>query len=442
VTGAYAIWRVVGGCLVVGGFWSLAGAIGLSRFQKSLAVWLCAFGGGFGWLVFVCERSGLIPVWPAATVDLSDAIHPFTHIFANPHLSVSHGLSLLFLAAFATGERTGKVRWYAMAAGLAVMHALTRPYDLIVMYGVVPAFIVVECCVSRDWSWRKNGARLLPLIVCAPIVAYYAELFRFHPVFKFWASQGDVRTTPLPWQFWSFGLAGLLFLMRLGSIRRYPLSSSRERWLVLWIAGVLFLMHGKSLPGMGLIPFSPVFGLMLPSVMLVVGACLLEPIERLWTNSPTWRRMMLVAALVAMNALGSAVWYLKVLHNLAHFPDHYLSAAEYEAEKWLAGHAGKSDVTLSTLPSGNRLAREVSCRFVLGHWSVTPHVRQLSSRVDRYYSGALSDADALALLDELQVDWIYFGPRERALGKFDPGQHPGVVARFENEQVRLFSRER
>ena len=37
-------------------------------------------------------------------IDISDAVHPFSHIFFNPHLSVSHGFSLMFLAAFAMGD--------------------------------------------------------------------------------------------------------------------------------------------------------------------------------------------------------------------------------------------------------------------------------------------------------------------------------------------------
>lgn len=438
VTWAYAVWRLLGIVLLVAGFWSLTGAVGLNRFLRSLTLWLCAFGGGFGWMILAPERMGIIPHIPSAALDLSDAIHAFSHMFANPHLSVSHGMSLLFLAAFVAGEQTGKTRWYAMAAGVAALHGLVRPYDLIVMLGVIPLFILVERAITGKWSWRTTALRTLPLFVTAPVLGYYVALFRFHPVFKYWASQGEVEAVSVHWQLVNLGLAGLLFLGRLGWARRVPLKSSSERLLTVWIAGILLLMHGKHLPGLGFMPYAPVCGLALPSIMLVVGACLLEPLERVWHGAPAWRRLGLVAAFVAVNSISSVIWVAKITRNLAYLPDHYI-AAEHMAHEWMSQRADPSDVLLSTLPSGNRMAKYVSCRFVLGHWSATPHVEELSKRVERFYGGTMTVDEATSLLDELHAHWIYFGPRERALGGGDPGTLRGVAPRYAKDDVQIFS---
>jgi hypothetical protein len=96
---------------------------------------------------------------------------------------------------------------------------------------------------------------------------------------------------------------------------------------------------------------------------------------------------------------------------------------------------------LSTLASGNRMAKYVSCRFALGHWSVTPNVKDLTIRIDRFYRGEMTDDEASRLLDDLNVRWIYFGPHERQLGTFAPGHYRGITTEYANGQVQVLSYE-
>jgi hypothetical protein len=434
---AYAIWRIVGSLMLVLAFWWLAGVAGLNRFQQRLAVVLCAFGGGFGWVFLVLERTGLVPSLPIAMLDISDAVHPFSHIFFNPHLSVSHGFSLMFLAAYALGEQTGRLRWYLIAAAIAALHGLTRPYDLILIYGALPLYVLTELVVTREWSWRKTALRCVPLVVTAPVIAYYAALFQLHPVFKHWASQGVVKPIGIPWHLFSLGVACLLCLVRLCLVRRFPLKSQAERLLLAWIAAVLFLFHGHKIPLLGFMPYTPVFGMTLPSAMLLLGAALFN--ENWLRSGYRAGRIALLAMLVGVSSLGSVVWMAKIVRNLAYLPEHYIPAAEYETYEWLSEHAGRNDVILSTLYSGNRMAKYISSRFVLGHLSVTPNVREISERVERFYRGEMSEEETVLLLDEFNVDWIYLSPTERALGDVDLRRIPGVFEEHSQAGVQVFS---
>lgn len=434
---AYALWRFAGTALLISGFWCLAGVVGLSRVQRRVGAVLCAFGGGFGWIFLVLERAGLIAPMPMAMLDISDATHPFSHIFFNPHISLSHGFSLFTLAAYCAGEKTGMLRWYAVSSLLAAVHGLIRPYDLILLYGTVPLFVLIELAVSRSWSWRKTAARGLPLVVTAPVVAYNAALFQFHPVFKYWASQGVVKPFPLTWHFLSLGVAGLLFAARLCLVRRYPLKSPSERFLVAWLAGVLFLFHGHKFPWFSFMPYTPVFGATLPSVMLILGMVVLD--SRHVPEHPGGKRFALVALFVFVASLGSVVWMAKICRNLAFLPEHYIPLAEYESYDWLENHAEPSDVIVSSLFSGNRMAKYVTARFALGHLAVTPHVHELSRRIEEFYSGELTVDEARSLLDELHARWIYRGPVERDLGTFDPAEIPGVIEQHAADDVKVYS---
>jgi hypothetical protein len=435
---AYAIWRLVGTALLVYGFWCLAEVIGLSLVQRRVGAVLCAFGGGFGWIFLSLDRVGLIAPMPIAMLDISDATHPFSHIFFNPHISLSHGFSLFTLAAYCAGEKTGKLRWYAVSSLLAAVHGLIRPYDLILLFGAVPLFLFIELVVERVWSWQKTIARGLPLLVTAPVVAYNAALFQLHPVFKYWASQGVVKPFPIHWHFLSLGIAGVLFAVRLCLIRRYPLKSPSERFLVAWLAGVLFLFHGHKFPWLSFMPYTPVFGATLPSVMLILGIAVIDP--RFFPEGhPGWKRISLLTVFVFVSSLGSVVWMAKICRNLANLPEHYIPGSEYESYVWLENHAEPSDVIVSSLYSGNRMAKYVSARFALGHLAVTPHVHELSRRVEQFYEGALTVDEAKSLLRELHARWIYRGPLERDLGSFDPAAIPGVVEQHTDNDVQVYS---
>ncbi|MGQ0635003.1 MAG: hypothetical protein ACT4QC_10360 [Planctomycetaceae bacterium] len=465
-TAVYLLWRAIGIGLLIGGCWSLAGVTLRDPFQRRLALLLCAFGGGFGWLVLLLERAGLNSPHPIAMLDISDAMYPFSHILFNPHLAVSHGLTLFSLAAFVMGERTRLARWYVAAGVIAALNGLIRPYDMLVLVGAVPLFAALSLLkkVSGTLRTRENPSesgcsqssrhffqrptvqlryptalRFLPLLIVAPVIAYYAALFQLHPVFKFWASQGTNTVKPLAlgWHLFNLGPAAALCLARLCLVRRRPLSSA-ELWLAAWIAAMLLLYHAHKLPGFGFMPYTPLVGATLPSTMFILGAGVFS-LDRGGTR-PFSR--LLVASLIVLTCLGSVVWVVKIGRNLAYLPEHYVPTAVRDADNWLAAHAGKDDVILSTLPAGNRMARYVPARFVLGHINITPHVKELSPRVERFYRGELGDAEAQSLLDELGVRWVYVGPHERALGSASKLQLPGLVEEYANPDVQVYARER
>ncbi|HTI49631.1 MAG TPA: hypothetical protein VL475_01715, partial [Planctomycetaceae bacterium] len=240
------------------------------------------------------------------------------------------------------------------------------------------------------------------------------------------------------WHFLSLGVAGLLFAGRLCMIRRFPLKSPLERFLVAWLVAVLFLFHGHKLPWLSFMPYTPVFGATLPSVMLILGIVVLDP-RLVHEESVSWKRIAILAVVVFISSLGSVVWMAKICRNLAYLPEHYIPGSEYESYVWLQRHVDPADVIVSPLFSGNRLAKYVSARFALGHLAVTPHVHELSRRVEQFYSGALSAEDAEALLRELHARWIYQGPLERSLGTFDPSTIPGVARQHKDGDVQVFS---
>ncbi len=77
--------------------------------------------------------------------------------------------------------------------------------------------------------------------------------------------------------------------------------------------------------------------------------------------------------------------------------------------------------------------------MVLGHWSVTPHVREMTRVAEDFYAGEMSPTSAKRFLNELGAEWIYVGRDEEQLGEVALEDIPGVALSYSNDEVRIYS---
>lgn len=448
---AYELWRLAGTVFLVYGFWFLVESPGRTGYQKRAALLLAVFGGGLGWLFQVLDVLRLFRSAPLGQLDVADGLcFPFAQILLNPHVSLSHGLTLFSLGCLVRAEREQSWRWTLAGGGLVALNGLIRPYDLIVLYAAVPVYALIEGVRLRTWSSQAMFRRSLPLLLSAPVLAYYVVLFRYHPVFRHWSSQGVVATLGIPWHFVNLGLAAVLAAVRVCRCKSIPWTSTGEIFLAVWAATALALFHAHRLPFFGFMPYTPMLGSTLGTTLIALGSAAMpdgihSSVEGTSGNGRFSRRRLrlaLLALLVLVNGLSSVVWMVKIPRNLARFPDHYIPRPEAAAADWLARHAAPDEVVLCTLPTGNRLCRFVSARFVAGHVNVTPNVRETSARVAQFYRKEMTPPEADAFLAELRVRWIVEGPEERRVGSLNPGGLQGLHQQFRNELVTIYARDR
>lgn len=406
----FTIWRFAGSLTLMLGFAALA-VVALPRtWQRVTALVMCAFGGGFGWVIAILGTFRLIDTSKTLglrnpAIDLITAIHPFGQILKNPHYSLPHGTFLIVIALFITAERTRRARWYVAAAAMAVIQGLMRPYDLITICAAIPLFILIECVLSRKIDLRTNALRALPAVVSAPLVGYYYYIFSIHPVFKFWASQGDQKTTPIHWHTLGFGLAGLLFAWRILCIRKRPMTDPAERLLVVFAAAMFLLFHGNYLSR--LLSFSPQIGISLMAPLILVAVGMLPALaERFRIQRPRTRAAFLVAFL-AVNSIGSVLYVVWNANIGATIARNYLREPDAEAVAWLASRVKPNDVVLSTENLGSRIAFLLPVRVALGHWALTPDVKELGKKFERFVGGEMPRGKASAFIEEIRPRFIY-----------------------------------
>jgi hypothetical protein len=417
---AFEIWRAGGVLALVVGFMALCGAVAVPRGQRMLALLLFVLGGGVGWLAVLLGIEGL-------RLDLRMAFQPFAQMLLNPNFSLPHGLLLAFMAAFLLGERSGRIGWYLAAGGIVLLEILIRPYDLLTLWIAVPAFVLL----AHPQTVSAALLRLLPLLFTLPAAAYFFFLFRMHPVFRQWASQGQMEPVSITDQVACLGLMALIAAWRLARSRALPLTVA-ERFLLAWLVAEIGIVHLWRVSTW--LPFSPQVGLpvMAPVVLLALPAF---PAAA-WSGLALPARAAL-AALVAINSVSSGVLLRQrasiVTTQISYY---HLPTAALEAFAWLRTQAGPEDVILADYIEGNRLGRFVSARVVLGHYSVTPEAAAVDAGVKRLLSGQLGGEDARRLLDAWRVRWVYYSLKKYPQAALD--EIPRCARRYRRQGIVIY----
>lgn len=444
---AYQIWRFIGTALLIWGLWFLLGALGRTVVQRQWTLLLASLGGGFGWLFQILDGLRIYQGAPLGQLDVADGLcYPFAQILLNPHVSVSQGLTLISLGCLIYGEREQRTAWTLSGGIIAGLNGLVRPYDLIVLYAIWPVYLIIERVLARQWKFNQISRQLLPLIITAPVLLYYGILFQIHPVFRYWSSQSVIAPLAIQWHAVNLGLAGVLAGLRVCSLRRIPWTSAGELVIGVWVGLALILFHAHRLPLAGFIPYTPMLGSSLGTLLFVFASAILpSELHQRRTNLSShwlWRssrmQVLLLSVLVLFNSCSSVIWLIKIPRNFARLPDHYIPLTDMSAYQWLNLHAIPQDVVLSSLPTGNRVARYASARFVLGHINITPHVKELSLQVKRFYNCELTPAQAESFLRKLRVKWVIYGSEERRMGALCQPERLGLISRFSNDSIIVY----
>jgi hypothetical protein len=436
-------WRAAGAVTLLAAFALLSVVCLQNSYHRVIALFLCAFGGGFGWMLAVAARFGWVdlsgsygPKNPA--MELIIAIHPFAQIAKNPHYSLPHGTLLLLVVFLVVAEttRSRAGRWYIACAAMTLIQGLIRPYDLITIYAWLPVYMVFDAIWTRKIEIGRTALRLMPLVAALPLFAYYVYIYKLHPVFKYWAVQGDQPPMPIHWHMLSLGLAGALLLYRLIRFRRYPFDAVADRVLLAFAVVILGLYYANRFTRD--LSFSPQIGIPLLSPMILLGVATLPSSDNIVTNKRKALIWAFAVVFVATNALTTPMVVQRATELAVVRPRHYLRPGDLAAIAWLKLHAKPDDVLLANEISGNQIAQRVSIRVALGHWALTPNAKSLERETKRLLRGSMPPGRAVEFLDRVNASFIYVpntvsSPTGQGLGRL-PGVHPALS----NADARIY----
>lgn len=262
-------------------------AAGLGAAHRLPALLLVATGGGLGGPLLAL---GWRPL--ARSPDLYAGLFPFLELLANPHFVAGTALLLLTLLAY---WRARDLRGSIVAAGLATVLGLVRPYDL-ALVAFVHAFVVAATEPPREWP-----RRVLPLLGLLPVVLYDAWLFFGSAEFAIFSSR-VFQFPPRADFVWALGPAALLAATAIGRIGPDPGTRAAAMHFVGWAAaGALILalrplsfslqfLAGIGLPlltlgALGLARFPPAATL---AAALACSLSFVVSLRMVFADSPYW----------------------------------------------------------------------------------------------------------------------------------------------------------
>ena len=400
---------------------------------RRLTFWLVGLGSGLGWLVLLLR---LLDQWGLPLDFYSPEAFAFHALLGLPHLSLAEALLLWAMLFLWTSWERRQIR-YAVLAGLA-LSAMT----------VIAAFYIVTAAAAigagwllRGWRqkqaadrrWAEGRLAALALAMAAPMPLYNVHVFMSDPVFKAWQEQNLILSPSALHYLLAFGVLALLAVI--GARAEWRHGSSRSLLLMGWCAAVPVLVY---------LPFSLQrrfsFGVQVPlSILAALG------LWRLLSGQETpgegqlprrWRIASVgVVALLSLSnflILNSARWEVS-----QQAPPLFHSGAEVDAADWLGTHATPDQVVLAAYETGNYLPTRMPARVFAGHGPETVNSEMKNAMLRSFFGGG-DDTFRRRLLADYGVNYVFYGPAERALGDFSPAAAPYLRPVYDNGAVQIY----
>lgn len=418
---------------------------------------LAIFGSGLGWLLFLLNQPYWLDAFPV------DFKQPGAHLFFTaltfPHITIATALILLNVYLL---WRLGIGDWrladhlhfdgpwpYAVLSGV-INVALGIAYPFLIYIVAITAMLFWFYLVwrARRILWRLGFLYAVMFAIPAPLYLYYAYAWQTNAVFRAWDAQAITPSAPWPHYLVAYGpmlLPGLVHWIKRPSERPH------FAILWLWVLAVALLLYAPLNPQrrfvqgvhvpLSILATAGFVKVILPWLAQTRGWQALVALPRYETER--LKRFVTVLFLIFMSL--SNIYLLADVSRIAALeqPDPlFRPEAEVTAAAWLRRHANRSAVVLGDYQTGNYVAARAGQRVVLGHWAETVDYEAKKATVERFYDADTSDAWRQDFLRHFGVDYVWYGPRERKLGNFDPGTAIYLKPIYSNSTLIIYSVQR
>jgi hypothetical protein len=268
----------------------------------------------------------------------------------------------------------------------------------------------------RDWILQPIQQVLLIALGGVPILVYQVFAIRMDPQLSGWNSQNITPAPPL-WDVF-VALSPLILIIPFG-LRLLIKNNTSTPLLVVWlISGILLLYLPWGLQRRFLV------GIFVPVVALASLT-----LNRMVTES---RRFWLRGITLLVLAVPTNVLIVQAgFHGIRVRDDQlFLTRDEADALAWIETSTPEDSLILSSPDIGLFIPAHTGRRVIYGHPFETVHAVDQKLRVEQFFQG-----DTLPTLVQ-KVDYIFYGPRERALGG-NPVLD-GLVVTYRNNAVTIF----
>lgn len=417
--------------------------------QRKTAFLLATTGSGLGWLLFLLGQ----PYWlEALPVDFKqpEADLFFTAI-TFPHASLGTAALLVYVGNLVGWREKRPLTYLLRSSTAAIILGIVQPFLIFIPIGITAcqaycvwrtAYPPPPAVVGQPSSVVGQLTLLTaPLLIAAPLFAYYGWVLQTNPVFRAWDAQALTPLAPWPHYVVSYGVWVGLALLGWRKEKRPFLP------LWFWLLTVLLLLP---------LPFKQPRRLIqgVDVALAVLATATLTQIAAPWLRQRRWFQRLaarpryseagllrlLRLGLVATMALSNGyLWSSMVVSAGWQQPDLlFRSQDEQLAVDWLRAETAVSDTVLGAYHTGNWVAAQAGNRVVLGHWAETVAREEKETAVRHFFAPQTTHRQRQTLLQRYAVRYVWHGPREQAIGSFNPATAPYLRPVYHNDTIILY----
>jgi uncharacterized membrane protein len=118
---------------------------------------------------------------------------------------------------------------------------------------------------------------------------------------------------------------------------------------------------------------------------------------------------------------------------------YYLHQDEVTAMNWLRENTPSDAIALSSLMVGQYVPALSGNTAFLAHWAQTVQFYDKQNRVAHFFDADTLDEQRAETVRAFGVDYVFYGPAERALGDYDPALTPWLTLCFSLPQVDIYA---
>lgn len=386
---------------------------------RRLGTALAMLGGGLGWLHVV----GLSGLWNEGTPleFYSPETFGFLMVYGLPHLACARAFLLWGLRDYLCADKPllewkSVLRTIFLWLGLGIMQPLT----VVVGWAVIGVHIITSGLWQLwrgrsgnlvDWvGWRRNLLRALRVgLLSAPIVIYTFVVFQMDPFLNAWQSQNRILSPVI----WHYLLAyGLFLTVAVLGARALLREMGGNGWLLIGWVAIFPLLAYAPYPLQRRLPEGVWVALIILALKYVeMGSISIQKWARVWAAPSFFPTFILLAGGIM------AAW---LPHPPAFVPVDAVQAFQFLRQYEARVDKGGSAVVLASFELSNALPAWAPTFMVTGHGPEGVNGKELKQNVRCFYDEACSNLDREAWLDELDVQYVFWGPDERKLGHWDP----------------------
>jgi hypothetical protein len=273
-------------------------------------------------------------------------------------------------------------------------------------------FITAQEFRRRNWQnikpWLEAGLKIV--ILSSPLVIYLGYSFTQDPFLSSWTSQ-NLILSPHPAHY--VIAYGLIILPTLIGVWRIVQKRNHKGLLLLgWI--IIF-------PLMAYAPFN--LQRRLPEGVWVALISIAAIGLMGWLDGKVKIERWVGRTLLSFGLLSSLLLVAAGI-DVAIRPNEpaFRNYEEVEAFSWLNDEVEPHSVVLATFSTGNAIPAWAPVRVVVGHGPESVNLAKLEIQVDAFYGEKMSEPERLQFVRSHDVQYVWYGPREKALGSWSPNE--------------------